>query len=312
MPKNKYFKMKVNRQDSAYSNEFHDALKKRNNLIETKFGANEIIVAAPHNAPKGENTIAKGKRPADNNTAYVARNIADHCRGQLIVATRANRDPNKLEGTYLKHTIDTSPEIFVEIHGHKGGKKRPFGVEVSCGSKNLSSYSEHLAKKIKNQLKNISSKIKNQEPEIASKLKKLRVSGNYDRITLTGQDSKSIKNARSKGIIAYHIELGPAMRISTQGTEKSIPKLGVYVSQAISAALAKTHKKIICKKSNRLENLVPGILAVGGLVAGLAFLSFNITGNVVSNLSQKNSNIVGVVLFVLGIMASFFYFKGRK
>ncbi|MFA5174454.1 MAG: hypothetical protein WC438_04710 [Candidatus Pacearchaeota archaeon] len=48
-----------------------------------------------------------------------------------------------------------------------------------------------------------------------------------------------------------------------------------------------------------LEGKVISIIAIG---IGLLFLSNNLTGNVISNLNKTNSNILGAVLFIIGLI----------
>ncbi len=57
--------------------------------------------------------------------------------------------------------------------------------------------------------------------------------------------------------------------------------------------------------------LVGATTSIIGLSAGIFFLSSNITGNVIGNLTQTSSNIIGVILFVVGIVGAFFYFRRR-
>ena len=47
------------------------------------------------------------------------------------------------------------------------------------------------------------------------------------------------------------------------------------------------------------------------IVGGLFFLSPNLTGNAISGLSNQNSNIFGVILIAIGIVASYFLIKKR-
>ncbi|MDO8517496.1 MAG: hypothetical protein Q7S33_05220 [Nanoarchaeota archaeon] len=54
-----------------------------------------------------------------------------------------------------------------------------------------------------------------------------------------------------------------------------------------------------------------GITSILGIVAGIFFLSANITGNVISDLTQTSSNVLGAALFIAGIAVAFFYFKTR-
>ncbi len=48
------------------------------------------------------------------------------------------------------------------------------------------------------------------------------------------------------------------------------------------------------------------LLASLGLFSGIFFLSNNITGNAISNLTQTNSNFIGIFLFCVGLVATFF------
>ena len=53
------------------------------------------------------------------------------------------------------------------------------------------------------------------------------------------------------------------------------------------------------------------IIGIGGLVGGLFFLSTNLTGYAVSNLTQVATNIVGGSLFVAGIIGNYLWFRKR-
>jgi hypothetical protein len=51
-------------------------------------------------------------------------------------------------------------------------------------------------------------------------------------------------------------------------------------------------------------------MAIIGILGGIFFLSSNITGNVIG-LNQTSSNWIGIVLFIIGIIGAFAYFKRR-
>ena len=53
------------------------------------------------------------------------------------------------------------------------------------------------------------------------------------------------------------------------------------------------------------------IIAVIGLFGAIFFLSSNITGNVIGNLTQSSSNLFGAVLFLVGIVGAIFYFRKK-
>ena len=195
MTRNNYHKMKFRKiKSSGNSKEFHETLKKRNNLLKKDYGCNGIIISAPHHSPKGLENIAGGTRPADNNTGYVARNIADHCKGQLVIATRATEDPNKTEGTFHKHTVGKSPNVYVEIHGHVSAN---YDIEISCGAESHTEHSEKLAGKVKQYLANIATNVEMSKPEMAERLRNLTVCGNYEDIKMKANGTKTITDARN-------------------------------------------------------------------------------------------------------------------
>jgi len=53
-------------------------------------------------------------------------------------------------------------------------------------------------------------------------------------------------------------------------------------------------------------------MAVVGLVSGIFFLSPNITGNAIANLSDNTSSWIGAALIFVGLVAGFFWIKNRK
>ena len=64
------------------------------------------------------------------------------------------------------------------------------------------------------------------------------------------------------------------------------------------------------RKSSRLES-TSAAAAIIGLIGGLLFLSSNFTGNVIG-LNQSTGSIIGSALFIVGLAASFIYFRKIK
>lgn len=60
-----------------------------------------------------------------------------------------------------------------------------------------------------------------------------------------------------------------------------------------------------------LEGKTAGTTAIVGIIAGLFFLSGNLTGNVIGSLNQTSSSWIGGVLFLIGLVGAFAYFKRR-
>jgi len=53
-------------------------------------------------------------------------------------------------------------------------------------------------------------------------------------------------------------------------------------------------------------------LAIATLVVALFFVSFNLTGYVVGKLAQNHLTLLGISLFILGLIFAFFYFRKKK
>ena len=75
----------------------------------------------------------------------------------------------------------------------------------------------------------------------------------------------------------------------------------------------KINEKIRSLYSGRgkLERNLYASVSIISLVASLFFISFNVTGNSVGNLSKGNLSLLGIGLFALGLIA-FIFFKSRK
>lgn len=54
------------------------------------------------------------------------------------------------------------------------------------------------------------------------------------------------------------------------------------------------------------------IITAAGIIGGLFFLSSNITGNAIANLSVRTNSILGAGLLIVGLVAGFFWLKSRK
>lgn len=71
------------------------------------------------------------------------------------------------------------------------------------------------------------------------------------------------------------------------------------------------HTSTLRKVAKDLEGLVAGFIGIFGFIACLIFLSSNLTGNVIGNLSTSASNNLAIVLFLVGVAGAFFYFRRR-
>ncbi|MEK6894606.1 MAG: hypothetical protein AABX10_04035 [Nanoarchaeota archaeon] len=57
------------------------------------------------------------------------------------------------------------------------------------------------------------------------------------------------------------------------------------------------------------RRIVPPWMVSILIIGGLFFISPNITGNAISNMSQGNSNMIGAILIILGLMSAYFWTK---
>lgn len=80
--------------------------------------------------------------------------------------------------------------------------------------------------------------------------------------------------------------------------------------EGLSKALLVDETKIVKNKKD-LTSRVASVIAIAGVLSGLFFLSSNITGNAIANVSQSSSNVLGAVLLVVGLVAGFFWVKGK-
>lgn len=66
------------------------------------------------------------------------------------------------------------------------------------------------------------------------------------------------------------------------------------------------------QKKKSLEQRVSGATAILGIASSLFFLSSNVTGNAIGNLSKSSESWLGIILFVIGLIGAVGYFKSKK
>ena len=81
-------------------------------------------------------------------------------------------------------------------------------------------------------------------------------------------------------------------------------------SKYIDQAKGLYKKKLKQKKEKGLERIIT-IISSGFLLSSIFFLSSTFTGNVIGNLTKTNSNLIGVILFILGIIGLFAFTKNK-
>jgi len=73
----------------------------------------------------------------------------------------------------------------------------------------------------------------------------------------------------------------------------------------------KNYLSVLRNQKNLENTLAPSFAGISFLLS-LFFLSKNLTGNTILNLSLSNQNIIGVCLFILCLVTLFIYFKKTK
>lgn len=63
---------------------------------------------------------------------------------------------------------------------------------------------------------------------------------------------------------------------------------------------------------HNLTQELSGIMNLVGIIVGIFFLSSNFTGNVIGNLTNSTSNILGAGLLVVGLIGGFSWLRSRK
>jgi len=125
-----------------------------------------------------------------------------------------------------------------------------------------------------------------------------------------------VEKARPEQILSLYISL--SKNISEEEKEKKmkfykreLKKYNLPIRFFIHAD-SSNHDKRIFPKRQDLTSLLSSVIAVAGIISGIFFLSSNLTGNVIGNLTNSTSNFIGVGLLILGLVAGFFWIKRKK
>jgi len=107
----------------------------------------------------------------------------------------------------------------------------------------------------------------------------------YERYEILGD------NKTAEALLKKYIKLLKERKINTEVAEERLEELR--------------------KKKSDLTSRLSSVIAIAGVLGGLFFLSTNITGNAIANVSQSSGNILGAVLLVIGLVAGFFWVKKK-
>jgi hypothetical protein len=80
--------------------------------------------------------------------------------------------------------------------------------------------------------------------------------------------------------------------------------------RALDVVLSKVHRK--SKSTPDITSRLSSFIAIAGVLGGIFFLSTNITGNAIADMTTKTTSFLGAGLLIVGLVAGFFWLKGRK
>lgn len=105
------------------------------------------------------------------------------------------------------------------------------------------------------------------------------------------------------------VDLSTFEKVSSgKGMIKETEMASVRVTPEITTI---TYRGAEHHKRKGLENIA-GALAIMGVLGGIFFLSPNLTGNAIADLTNKTTSFVGAGLLIVGLVGAFFYFKNRN
>lgn len=125
---------------------------------------------------------------------------------------------------------------------------------------------------------------------------------------------KSIVEARKYGDSKENRRKVSSLLLRAKNNYESAQELMKKEDQVeIKGKISSVQNKIEDLESGGLEKkFIFPILAIATLVAALFFVSFNLTGYAIGGLTQNNSTLLGISLFILGMIFAFFYFRNKK
>ena len=109
--------------------------------------------------------------------------------------------------------------------------------------------------------------------------------------------------------IDYHPEdySGRALGVRLEGLPKKKGKGNYYYHHPQKKSTTEDRGQT----EGGLRKVVPSVIAIAGVLGGLFFLSSNITGNAIANVSQSSGNMLGAILLVVGLVAGFLWIKKK-
>ena len=107
----------------------------------------DILIGAPHHSVGGVKFLPCVEHPdADENSGFIARQIAEALKLSSIIACNYRVDPNKnLRTDYSMQIAQWTPKFLIEIHGHGAKSISDNFIEISAGSLKRNNFSKLFA-----------------------------------------------------------------------------------------------------------------------------------------------------------------------
>ncbi|MBP6237171.1 MAG: hypothetical protein KA536_13585 [Saprospiraceae bacterium] len=169
----------------------------------------DIVIGAPHHSVGGVKNLPCMEHPdADENSGFIARQIAETLKLSSIIACNYRVDPNKnLRTDYSMQIAHWKPKYLIEIHGHGAKAISDNLIEITAGSLTRNDFSKLFASILQVKLSN------NEE------LKNYVATGDFSKLHFKGTKSATIIDERWKPL---QIELPPSLRLNP--TDNKLPK----------------------------------------------------------------------------------------
>jgi hypothetical protein len=107
----------------------------------------------------------------------------------------------------------------------------------------------------------------------------------------------------------------PELRnVVVSNAEESFRALAISLKQSGSlsgvASIAENYWHVYSAQKPKAKKAVAS-MGIVGLIGSILVMSSNMTGNVIGNMTQTTTNLIGALLFLVGIIGAFAYFKRR-